>query len=278
MPRECNLQADRQTRLDVMSLMDPVNTDELFTVANGSLRRSKGPKNIRELYLEIDVMQIAIAERFAWWVKRGSGTVFDLFHNVDTGIGWPAQSGDIVSPNRDKAVPYDPAPWRTLRRSLELGSLQANGFTFVDVGCGKGKVLLSALALSFKRIVGVEFSPVLCRIADNNLANARFVRRRCVAVQVNCSDAVDYPIPDEPTIFFFHNPFTYEVMEIVLDNIIGAQLRTPRPRYLIFCAASSSIPQITKFLKQKGGNCARLLVSSKLGGRTIYIFELLYHR
>ncbi|MGA7262551.1 MAG: class I SAM-dependent methyltransferase [Stellaceae bacterium] len=222
-------------------------------------------------------MQNTIAERFAWWVKRGSGITFDLFHNVDTGSGWPAQSGDIVSPNRDKAVPYDPAPWRTLRRSLKLGSLRANGFTFVDVGCGKGKVLLSALALSFKRIVGVEFSPVLCRIAKNNLANARFVRQRCFAVQVSCSDAVDYPIPNEPTIFFFHNPFTYEVMEIVLGNIIGAQLRTPCPRYLIFCAASSSIPQIKKFFHQKGG-CARLLVSSKLRRKSIYIFEMLYHR
>lgn len=223
-------------------------------------------------------MQNSIAARFAWWVKRGSGIAFDLFHNVDTGSGWPAQSRDIVSPNRDKAVPYDPAPWRTLRRSLGLGSLRATGFTFIDVGCGKGKVLLSALALSFDRIVGVEFSPILCRIADNNLANARLIRRRCFAVQVSCCDAVDYPIPNEPTIFFFHNPFTYEIMEIVLGNIISAHLRTPCPRYLIFCAASSSIAKIKEFLKQRGSGCAQLLVSSKLGRRSIYIFELLRYQ
>jgi SAM-dependent methyltransferase len=221
-------------------------------------------------------MQGAIAARFAWWVKRGSGIAFDLFHNVDTGSGWPAQSGDIVSPNRDKAVPYDPAPWRTLRRSLELGSLRANGFTFVDVGCGKGKVLLSAVAQPFGRIVGIEFSPALCRIADNNLASARLIRRRCFAVQISCSDAVEYRVPNEPTIFFFYNPFTYDVMEVVLGNIVGAHLRAPFPRYLIFYAVSSIIPKIKEFFQSKGGSCARLLVSSQLGKRSIYIFELLH--
>jgi hypothetical protein len=63
-------------------------------------------------------------------------------------------------------------------------------------------------------------------------------------------------------------------MEIVLGNIISAHLRTPCPRHLIFFAASSSIPKIKKFLQNKGSDCAQLLVSSKVGRRSIYIFEL----
>jgi len=249
-------------------------TFQCRAASRGACRRDTRQRFKRK----IEGMQGAIAARFAWWVKRSSTIAFDFFHNVDTGAGaWSARS-DIVSPNRDKGVPYDPAPWRTLRQSLELASLRANGFTFIDVGCGKGKVLLSALALSFKRIVGVEYSPILCRIADHNLANARLIRRRCFAVQVSCSDAVDYPIPDEPTIFFFHNPFTYDIMEVVLGNIISAHRRTPCARYLIFCAASSSIPKIKEFLQQKGSGCAQLLVSSKLGRKSIYIFELLHHQ
>jgi SAM-dependent methyltransferase len=223
-------------------------------------------------------MQRAVAARFSWWIKRACGTAFDLIHGVDTNAGWPALACDIVSPNRDNAVPYDPAPWPTLRRSLQLASLRPDEFTFVDIGCGKGKMLLAALALPFNRIIGVEFSPFLCQIARNNLASARLIRRRCAQVQVSCSDAVEYPIPNEPTIFFFYNPFTYDVMEIVLGNIVGAQLRTPCPRYLIFYAASSNIDIIKVFLQKNSDNRVRLFVSSHLGKRSVYIFELLDRR
>jgi SAM-dependent methyltransferase len=223
-------------------------------------------------------MQRAIAARFSWWIKRGCGMAFDFIHSVDTKAGRPAPACDIVSPNRDSAVPYDPAPWRSLRRSLQLASLRPDEFTFIDIGCGKGKVLLAALALPFKRIIGIEFSPFLCQIARNNLASARLIRRRCAQIQVSCSDAVEYPIPNEPTIFFFYNPFTYDVMEIVLGNIVGAQLRTPCPRYLIFYAASSNIDRIKVFLQKNSDNRVRLFVSSHLGKRSVYIFELLDRR
>lgn len=223
-------------------------------------------------------MQRAVAARFSWWIKRGCGTAFDFIHRVDTKAGRPAPACDIVSPNRDNAVPYDPAPWRSLRCLLQLASLRPDEFTFIDIGCGKGKMLLAALALPFNRIIGVEFSPLLCQIARNNLASARLIRRRCARVQVSCSDAAEYPIPDEPTIFFFYNPFTYDVMEIVLGNIVDTQLRTPRPRYLIFYAASSSIERIKVFLQKSSDNRARLFVSSHLGKRSVYIFELLDRR
>lgn len=221
-------------------------------------------------------MRTAVTARFGWWLKRAAGVVFDFVHRVDTSADRPVLSGDIVSPNRNKAVPYDPAPWRTLPRSLRLGSLRANGFTFIDIGCGKGKVLLSALAFSFKRIIGVEFSPSLCEIAKNNLSTARLMRRECDIVQVNCSDAVDFCVPNEPAIFFFYNPFTYDVMEIVLSNILDAHLRRPCPRYLIFYAASSSISKIKSFFQSNAEGHARLLVASQLGKRSVYIFELVY--
>ncbi len=210
--------------------------------------------------------------RFSWWIKRSSGIVFDALHRVDTAAGETPL--EIASANRDKAVPYDPAPWRILCRSLQRGSLQAPGFTFVDLGCGKGKVLLSALALPFNRIVGVEFSPLLCRIAEENIASARLVRRSCSAIQVICCDAVEYPIPEEPTIFFFYNPFSYEVMEIVLGNIVCAHDRAPCLRYLILYAASSSMPKIIEFFQRVSGDRARLRVSGLLGRRSLNIFEL----
>jgi hypothetical protein len=102
-------------------------------------------------------MNIEFQAQLAWWRKRGSGMIFDALHGVDTGSVVSADLG-IASANVDKGLAYDPCPWSTLRRSLRLVSLRAEGFTFVDIGSGKGKVLLSTVVLPFKRIVGVEFS------------------------------------------------------------------------------------------------------------------------
>jgi hypothetical protein len=212
--------------------------------------------------------------RLKWWSKRGAGTVFDALHGVDTRVGVAVETLEISSVNRDKAVAYDTCPWSTLRRAMRLASLRAEGFTFVDIGCGKGKVLLSAMVLPFKRIAGVEFSPYLSGVAEQNLASARFLRRRCSSIEIICLDAVQYPIPEEPTIFFFYNPFTYEIMEFVLDNIVSSYLSVSRLIYLVFYGASAMMPQISEFLSLSSGGRARRLISTNLGPRSLNIFEL----
>jgi SAM-dependent methyltransferase len=212
--------------------------------------------------------------RLAWWTKRGTGAVFDAIHGVDTRVGVPADKLQIISGNRDKGIDYDTCPWSTLRQSMRLAALHAEGFTFVDMGCGKGKVLLSAMAMPFTRVVGIEYSAYLCRVAEKNIASVRLLRRNCSSVDIVCLDAVQYPIPNEPIILFFQNPFNYEIMEVVLDNILTSYVNTPRPIYLLFFRASSIMPQINGFLPKKSGGRARRLISTTLGSRTINIFEL----
>lgn len=208
-----------------------------------------------------------------WWIKRGSGVVFDWLHQVDTGSG-AAKNLEIKSANRDKGIAYDSCPWSTLRQALRLVSFPVTGFTFVDIGCGKGKVLLSAAALPFARIVGVEFSSYLSRVAEQNLASARLFRRKCRSVGIVCADAVHYPIPEGPAVFFFANPFKYEVMEVVLGNIVRSYVGSPRRMLLIFYATSSIMPQISEFLLKETAGRALWRVSSVLGQRSINIFEL----
>jgi len=139
--------------------------------------------------------------RFAWWIKRGSGIIFDTLHGVDTGVGVSAENLEIASGNIGKGIAYDPCRWWTLRRSLDLVSLRPEGYIFVDIGSGKGKVLLSAIILPFEQVVGIEFSSYLSRVAERNIAAARFIHRRCLSVQLMCADVVEYQIPERPTVF-----------------------------------------------------------------------------
>jgi hypothetical protein len=218
-------------------------------------------------------MKSELQTQCAWWIRRASGMVFDGLHGVDTG-GVSNENLEIASTNSDKGIAYDPCPWSTLRRSLRLVALRPVGFTLVDIGSGKGKVLLSALVLPFKHIVGVEYSSYLSRIAEKNIASARFLCRRCTSVKIICSDAVQYPIPEEPTIFFFANPFSYDIMEVVLYNIVSSYLKEPRAIFLIFYGTSSIMARISEFLRATNGDRARRLISTTLRQRSVNIFEL----
>jgi SAM-dependent methyltransferase len=221
-------------------------------------------------------LKSSLQSRFAWWMNRAPAIIFDRLRGVDTIPGGFA--GDVAAAELGRVYAYDPTPWRVLSRSLRVADLRAENFTFVDVGCGKGRVLLSALALPFERIIGIELSPAFCRIAQQNITNARLISRRCTAVEIICSDATKYQIPRRPMIMFFCNPFPFEIMEIVLSNIVNSYTEDARPIYLIFCACSSMMPSIAEFLPARTGGHARRCVSTTISGRTVNIFELPHRR
>jgi SAM-dependent methyltransferase len=51
-----------------------------------------------------------------------------------------------------------------------LYGLVVGNYTFIDLGCGKGRVLLMASDYSFHAIVGVELNAKLAAVANKNLA------------------------------------------------------------------------------------------------------------
>jgi hypothetical protein len=142
------------------------------------------------------------------------------------------------------------------------------------MGCGKGRVLLSALALPFSHVIGIELSPTLSKIAEKNLASARLIARRCSSAQVICGDASEFSMPHGLNLLFFYNPFPLDTMEIVLGNIARCYFETPRLVYLIFYACSSTISSINEFLISKTNGHARWLMSTTVGHRSVNIFTL----
>ena len=107
-------------------------------------------------------------------------------------------------------------------------------FTFIDFGSGMGRVLLMASRYGFKKIVGVEFSPDLHRIASNNVAVYESRLGRTTDMETVCEDATRYRIPPGPLVLFFHSPFIGRVMERVLANISESYAADHRSIILIF--------------------------------------------
>ncbi len=85
---------------------------------------------------------------------------------------------------------------------------------FVDLGCGKGRVLIVAAMMGFRSITGVEIAPQLIAIAKENLLKAR------IRAQLFCISAAEYHFPpDEPLAVYLYNPFLIEVMSPVVKRL-----------------------------------------------------------
>jgi SAM-dependent methyltransferase len=117
------------------------------------------------------------------------------------------------------------APFRRLMGALEVPHQE---FAFVDLGSGKGRVLLMASELPFARIVGVEISPALCRIAERNLRAYRSPSQRCFDFELACMDAARYRPPEENAIVYLFQPFPAATMAAVLDNLTASLRHHPR--------------------------------------------------
>jgi SAM-dependent methyltransferase len=154
---------------------------------------------------------------------------FDKKHSVDT-IGIVRLPADIRNdPNYREPKDYEQAPGRLLDRLIGDLRIDYCEFVFVDLGCGKGKALLHAARRPFRRVIGVDISPDLIRIANANLAGCRSIEVSSGAIELHCADAANFPLPeDDNLVLFLYDPFGAPVMRDVLEGLRQSLIRRPR--------------------------------------------------
>ena len=170
---------------------------------------------------------------------------FDQEYGVETDgdfeDGWTYLS-DLQIPSSNwihgvNYTPIEPAKLHAILTSLEL---KFEDFVFIDFGSGKGRAILMAAEFPFKRIVGVEFSPELHAIALANLAKDRRLERRCGSVESLCMDFLEFPLPPEPSVYFFFDPCDESMLDRVLAKISKSLDANPRELYVIYVAPNAA--------------------------------------
>lgn len=119
---------------------------------------------------------------------------FDREHNVETSVRVSETDLAIANPNWIHAEAYFPTPSRLLIEILPGLEIRYQGYTFVDLGSGKGRVLLVASEFPFHKIIGVEISPELTALARRNIASYRGAQK-CRDINVVCMDFADFEFP-----------------------------------------------------------------------------------
>ena len=163
--------------------------------------------------------------------QRYGDVEYDWDNRVDTTsatVGWRDRLlGALHSPYQ----PTEPALFHEMLSSLKINFPE---FTFIDLGSGKGRVLLMAAEYPFSRVRGVELLPELNRVAEQNLREFKSEKQKCFNLQTECGDARGFVFPSEPAVIYLFNPLPEPGLIDVVGNLERSLMQTPRTVFVLY--------------------------------------------
>lgn len=131
------------------------------------------------------------------------------------------------------ATIYMPVNYYVLEHLMQEIVKYGGNKTFLDIGCGKGRVMIVAADYGFEQITGIDFSKKFCEETDTTI---HLYSQKNPAVHftiINC-DALGFEIPKEITTIFLFNPFDEVIMSSVVSHIIRSQQHDPRTIWVMY--------------------------------------------
>jgi SAM-dependent methyltransferase len=159
--------------------------------------------------------------------RRIGHLLYERRLGVDTGQRIELEELGVYAPGRNY---YAPARWRDLPSILGRRDVGPDD-VFLDVGSGMGRVVLQAARYPMKRVIGLELSEELNRLARQAVAASS--KLRC-PVELVTGDAIEYQLPPDVTIVYFYNSFGGELFSRFLAGLIEAVDRDPRPLRFVY--------------------------------------------
>ena len=93
------------------------------------------------------------------------------------------------------------------------------GYSFLDLGCGKGRAMIVASEYPFREIIGVELSAELARVANRN---AKVIRRAFpgrVPIKARNGDATQADLPAGSLVVFNYHAFGRELVDRIVRRL-----------------------------------------------------------
>jgi SAM-dependent methyltransferase len=143
--------------------------------------------------------------------------LFDLWHGTDTETWMPKEEMSEELPNYAHGKLYQPSYTKqvvsSLRRVAQM--VDPKKTTFIDLGCGKGKVLfLAKMKFPFKKVVGIEYCEDIYKVACRNLDKLKLKD-----THILLGDAAQFNEYEDDCIVYIYNSFDEKIAQKVRENI-----------------------------------------------------------
>ncbi len=143
---------------------------------------------------------------------------FDAQYGIDTsGLVFPFEL-QANSQHVDQLNGYMGSQPSIIRRALDaLGPI--DGYTFVDIGCGKGRPMIVASEYPFDAVLGYDINTDLVATANANAAaiGQRFPDRP--PIRATTADVADLVLPNGKVVIFLFNPFGPELISALIRKL-----------------------------------------------------------
>lgn len=152
----------------------------------------------------------------------------------------------IAESDLTKSQPYEAVNYYMLEKLLTAFRKLPDSASIVDLGCGKGRVMVVAAYFGFKQITGIDFAKELCEEAARNMEKTQ---QKIPGIRWNIvhANVLDYTILPDDAIFFMFNPFAERTLVSFLKKLERSCKQFPRKTYFIYAS-----PQHSAALEQRG--------------------------
>lgn len=170
---------------------------------------------------------------------------FDAQWGTDTSREVTMSELDFPAELRAASHHYQASGAHVLDQTIACAGIDPGGFTFVDLGCGKGRVVLLAAARGFPRVIGVEYSPALVATAETN-ARAFLIRGGAtVTPEFWQGNAAEFVIPAGDVFVYLYNSFGADILAGCLARMEQAKAHDPARRIMLIYVNPQHAAMIT---------------------------------
>jgi hypothetical protein len=129
---------------------------------------------------------------------------------------------------------YRPFWRKEFFEAIESLDIDLTDYLFVDVGAGKGKLLLLASQFAFSEIIGVEYAPSLHAVAMKNIQQQKIRTGTQTKITSIWADALTWDLPNRPAVYFLYNPFDLVTTKAFFSRLDQHAAKTGLSIFMIY--------------------------------------------
>ena len=169
-----------------------------------------------------------------------------LKYGTNTFIPVELKDLTITNGDRKKASRYEAVSFYMLEKLLRAFQKISQLTSIIDLGSGKGRVLMVAPHFGFTDITGIDFAKELCVQAMANMMEKK-THFPGIKWKVINDNVENFDIGSRDSVFFMFNPFAEDVLKRFLEKLDHSCHEFPRSIYFLYAS-----PQYQQLLLDDG--------------------------
>jgi len=170
-----------------------------------------------------------------WRWERLNNVLYDWRHGVETHQECFLNAQGVTEEQAQQGNNVYRPFWRKeFFDAIETLDIDLKKYDFIDIGAGKGKLLLLASHFPFSEIIGIEYAPSLHAVAVKNIQQLQANPGAPTAIECIRADALTWDLPHRPAVYFLYNPFDFTTTRAFFLKLDEHAARTRLPTFMIY--------------------------------------------